>query len=83
MCPEKQMTKKETAEAVKAELTASLGPRGMSLTELMGTKEVRHILDNARNAGDVREMVKGFLAKRGSVKSGKGPAPKPKAQKKS
>lgn len=70
MCPEKQVKKGDaTTEAVKEELSSALGPRGMSIDQMMGKPEIKDILTNARNAGDAKAKVKNFLAKKGLVKS--------------
>lgn len=82
MCPEKQVTKKETTEVVKEELSSALGPRGMSIDQMMGRPEIKEILTNAKNAGDAKTKVKNFLAKKGLVSTTKKPAVQSKEAKK-
>ncbi|VVC02777.1 Uncharacterised protein [Candidatus Bilamarchaeum dharawalense] len=72
MCPEKQMKKGDaTTEAVKEEISSSLGPRGMSIDQMMGRPEIKKILTNAKNPGEARSKVTAFLAKRGLLKDSK------------
>lgn len=76
MAPEKFAGKEESIkEAVKEELSSSLGPRGMSIEQMMGKSDIKNIMSNASNANQAKAQVKAFLEKKGIVKSSKSAPP--------